>query len=60
MFGSRLARSALIIVIGALAIPAQAGAASLLGARQSGAASAVVQVRDGCGPGMRFSERRQA
>jgi hypothetical protein len=49
-----------LIALAALTMPTQVGAQSMIGARPIAGASDIVQVRDGCGPGMRFSERRQA
>lgn len=61
MNASRIsARLAGLAALVALALPGAAGAQSVLGARPIAGPSDVVQVRDGCGPGMRFSERRQA
>ncbi|ABD06692.1 hypothetical protein RPB_1984 [Rhodopseudomonas palustris HaA2] len=61
MTASRIAaRLTLLIAVVAVVLPTQVGAQSMFGARPIAGPSDVVQVRDGCGPGMRFSERRQA
>ncbi|MBI5129605.1 MAG: hypothetical protein HZA66_09195 [Rhodopseudomonas palustris] len=61
MTASRIAaRLTFLIALATLFAPMQAGAQSMLGARPIAGAGDIIQVRDGCGPGMRFSERRQA